>query len=129
MSIESKIRQLARSNYWQTIYNQSKDCSGIYIFENTNNFSGLQQSFLSWLSVYKMLYEELGKHENDKYLTESVINDDLRCDAYLFWRSKKIDFDWKKYQQNKTQSEASRHKNTRSASGKQSFVDVDLRRE
>ena len=63
MKVEVQIRQMARSSYWQEIYTSSKNCSGIYLFENQSNFSGIQYLFLYWLRVYSMLYDELGSFE------------------------------------------------------------------
>ncbi len=95
MKLESQIRKLARSSYYQEIYNASKSCSGIYLFENQTNFSGVQYLFLYWLRVYSMLYEELSKLEWEN-LDIKVIEDDDRCDAMLYWRSKQIEKDIKK---------------------------------
>lgn len=85
MNIETIIRKLARSVYWQNIYKSSKEIGSIQLFENITNFSGLQSLFLFWLSIYETLYIELNQKEW-KYLDEKVINDDIRCDAFLYWR-------------------------------------------
>ena len=61
MSLEQHIRKMARSQYYQEIFNASQKCSGIHLFENISNFSGLQSLFIYWLRVYNLLYEELGK--------------------------------------------------------------------
>ncbi len=87
MKLEEQIRQLAKSQYWQEIYNSSKKCSGIYLFENRSNFSGIQYLFLYWLRVYNMLYDELYQLEWEN-LDEEVLEDNDRVDAFLFWRSK-----------------------------------------
>jgi hypothetical protein len=79
------IRQLARSQYWQNIYVSAKEIGSIKIFDNDNNYSGLQSLFLYWLRVYDLLYSELIQKEW-KYLDEEVINNDIRCDAFLYWR-------------------------------------------
>lgn len=90
MKLEYYLRSMARSSYWQQIYNSSKECSGIHIFENVSNISGIQCLFLYWLKVYNLLYNEMvnGGWQN---LDKDVINDDDRCDAFLFWRGKEID--------------------------------------
>lgn len=84
MDIEKMIRKLARSTFYQNIYRSCKELN-LNLFENDRNFSGLQSLFLYWLSVYDLLYSELNMKEW-KYLDEKVINDDLRCDAFLYWR-------------------------------------------
>ena len=90
MKLEEQIRQMARSSYWQEIYNTSKNCSGIYLFENQSNFSGIQYLFLYWLRVYSMLYEELAQLRWEN-LDEKVIKDNDRTDAFLYYRSKQIE--------------------------------------
>jgi len=90
MNLEDHIRKLARSNYWQEIYYHSKENSGIYIFENRSNFSGIQSIFLYWLRIYSLLYSELAQKDWDN-LDKEVIEDDIRCDAFLYWRSREQD--------------------------------------
>ncbi len=87
MNIESQIRELAKSVYWQEIYKASQSCSGINLFENQNNFSKIQFNFLYWIRVYAMLYDELYSLEWQN-LDEAVFNDNDRCDAFLYWRRK-----------------------------------------
>jgi len=90
MNLDSQIRKLARSVYWQNLYRSSKDAYGIGLFKNTANFSSVQVNFLYWLQIYDMLYTELQKQEWGSILTERVINNDIRCDAFLYWRTKSI---------------------------------------
>lgn len=90
MLLEEHVRKLARSNYWQEIYNSSKTCSGIYIFQNQTNFSGIQYLFLYWLRVYAMIYSELAQLEWEN-LDEKVIENNDRFDAFMYWRSKHIE--------------------------------------
>ncbi len=87
MKLEEQIRFLARKNYFQEIYSSSQKCSGIQLFENTNNFSGIQYLMLYWIRVYQMLYNELFSLEWEN-LDEEVIKDNIRCDAFLFYRRK-----------------------------------------
>lgn len=88
MKLETEIRQLARSTYWQEIYNASKNGSNIQLFKNGSNFSGVQYLFLYWLRVYSMLYDELYSMEWQN-LDEAVIKDEIRTDAFLYYRRKK----------------------------------------
>ena len=110
MNIEDKIRQLARSSYWQEIYTCSKDCSGINIFKNRNTFSGLQSLFLYWLRVYSMLYSELSSMEWEN-LDEKVIDNNSRCDAFLYWRAKTIEKDLRKMKREERKQRNSKKKN------------------
>jgi hypothetical protein len=86
MNIEQTIRKLARSTYYQNIYSSAKELGSIQLFENKVNLSGLQSVFLFWLGIYESLYKDLA-HKEWKYLDEKVIKDDIRCDAFLYWRS------------------------------------------
>jgi hypothetical protein len=131
MDIDTKIRKLARSSYWQSIYNATLKNSGIHLFQNIDNFSGLQAYFLYWLNCYNLLYEELAKHEDDK-LTEKVIESNFRCDAYLTYRNKKHEHFWKKLRsEEKLREIQDRNGNKKNShlEGKKTFINVDLRRE
>lgn len=112
MDLETKIRRLARSPYYLRLYNSSKEIGNISLFENCSNFSGIQVIFLYWLSVYSMLYKELGEQEWLN-LDEKVIESDIRCDAFLYWRSKKIEADLIKYKEEmrKMHRKGSKNKN------------------
>jgi len=127
MNIESALRTLAKSNYYQSLYNAAEKI-GLQLFENDKNFSGLQVRFLYWLSVYNKLYEELAIHE-DALLTEKVIDSEYRTDCYLTYRNKKYDFQWKKYRQEERAAELKGRNKKRSSDGKCQTIDVDLRRE
>lgn len=99
MNLDNQLRHLARSSYWQQLYTASKDCHGIQLFRNTSNFSGIQVLFLYWLRVYSMLYDELYQLEWPN-LSEEVIKDDDRCDAFLYWRRKEQEKKLREYQMN-----------------------------
>ena len=117
MKLEKQIRKLARSSYYQELYNTSLKCSGIYLFENKTNFSGTQYLFLYWLRVYSMLYEELGKLEWEN-LDIKVIEDDDRCDAFLYWRSKQIEKQIRKTKQEERKANRKKKKGMKLFSGK-----------
>lgn len=104
MTLIAYIRHLARSSYWQNIYRASKDCSNISLFKNQYEYSELQSVFLYWLKLYDMLYIELSKKEW-RFLTESVIENNCRCDAFLYYRKRQIDKQIlkNKLEENKTQ--------------------------
>ncbi len=129
MDIEYKIRKIAKSVYWQTIYNNSLKSSGIRLFNNETNLSGLQTRLLYWLSTYKTLYDDLSTFE-DEYLTNKVIENDYRTDAYLIYKNKKNEHDWKQYRFNER---VDKLKNNRTKQwqnpGKETNISVELRRE
>jgi len=105
MQLEEMIRVLARSSYWQNLYLASKDTDGIHLFTNVNRFSGMQNLFLYWLRVYSMLYDDLSTKETP-FITQKVIDDNIRCDAYLYYRKRKFEQEMKKHNQSKRASEA-----------------------
>jgi len=126
--IDIKLRQLARSSYWQNLYRASKECSNIQLFENVSNFSRLQIRFFYWLTVYNMLYEELMTLQ-DNLLTNAVINDDIRTDAYLHYRNKKHEGLWKKHRREEQLAEIKTRHPQRHKDGTSQLIDVDLRSE
>lgn len=83
----NKIRKLARSVYWQTLYSRAKDIGSIRLFLNDIEFSKLQLIFLQWLEVYHSLYIDISMGE--KYINDEIIEDDIRTDAYLYYRRMK----------------------------------------
>ena len=128
-NLDNKLRILAKSSYWQALYRASQKCSFVSLFENAGTFSGLQVRFLYWLNAYQLLYDELSTFE-DSLLTENVIEDNFRCDSYLAYRNKKHEFSWKKHRQEEEMAKrkASRKKPFKHP-GKESTIEVDLRRE
>ena len=82
---ETVLRRLARSDFWQNFYSHAKEL-GFDLFQNTTALSKIQVIFLSWLSVYNSLYQDLALDED--YIDEDVIKDDIRTDAYLLWKKR-----------------------------------------
>jgi len=122
MNLETQIRKLARSSYWLNLYRSSKEISSIYLFDNRKNISGLQSIFLFWLKAYDSIYENMSNKEFD-FLDEKYIQDDLRVDAFLCWRSKKYESELKKHREN----DEARKLLKGEKSGKQTVCNVDLR--
>jgi hypothetical protein len=115
------IRKLARAQYFQNIYQAFKESGSINLFDNINNYSGLQSLFLYWLRVYDLLYSEMAQKEW-KYLSEDVVEDDVRCDAFLHWRGLQRSNEIDKYKQEKKVNKTHFKK-----PGKISTFDVDLK--
>lgn len=84
MKTFNAIRTLARSPYWQTIYSRSKEMGSVGLFENKAEFTPIQVTFLQWLEVYHTLEVDLAMKKDN--VSREVIDDDIRCDAYLVWR-------------------------------------------
>lgn len=80
------LRKICRSVKHQTIYSRTKEIGSLKLFENTNDLSKTQIIFLQWLEIYHSLYMDLAMEKI--YISEDVINDDLRTEAYLLWRRK-----------------------------------------
>ena len=65
MNIENSteiIRELAKNNYWQTIYSQSKETS-LQLFKNRTEFTYIQITFLNYLSFYSSLFLDVAMGE------------------------------------------------------------------
>ena len=81
------IRKLARSNKWQILYNRAKELSNLRLFKNSMDLTKIQIWVLYWSEAYNSLYTDLAMNED--FINEEVINDDLRCEAYLLYRKEK----------------------------------------
>ena len=86
MKLET-IRKIASSAKYQNLYAHAKEINGIKLFRNEVDFSGIQLVFLRYLSLYHNLYTELAMDKPN--LSEAVIIDTIRCDAYLYWKNRK----------------------------------------
>jgi len=80
------MRKLASSFNWQMLYARAKELSSLRLFENDSDLTVLQTQFLYWLEIYQSLATDLALKE--KNISPEVIADEIRCDAYLLWKSK-----------------------------------------
>lgn len=80
------LRELSHSLESQILYARLKDGMPIEFFENKKDFTTLQISYMFWLELYHGLYTSLSM--NPYYLNQDVINNEIRCDAYLKHRVK-----------------------------------------
>jgi len=78
------LQNLAKSNNAQIIYHRAKDLGTLRLFNNDSDLSQIQIMYLYYLELYSMLYMDLQMQE--EYISEDIINDDLRCEAYLLYR-------------------------------------------
>ena len=106
MNLEDKVRALAKSQYWQSIYHSSKECQGINLFDNQTNFSGIQVLFLYWVRVYSLLYEEFYNQEWTN-LYVGVIENNVHCDAFLYWRAKELEKRTRQYKEDERKNRKS----------------------
>jgi methionine salvage enolase-phosphatase E1 len=79
--ILDEIRDLAKTNYYQTLFANAKEMN-IQIFNNNKDFSDLQIMFLNYLNFYKVLYDEIAQSE----VTSLVLKKHLYEDAYMLYR-------------------------------------------
>ena len=124
MNINTEIRKLARSDYWQSIYSMSKEGHSVQMFKNLAELSGPQITMMQWCKIYDMLYTEHAQKEN-RLLTIKVIQDDIRCDAYLYVRRIRIENEWQRHQQDKKVNDAKARHNFKSNENV-SVIDVQL---
>lgn len=122
MNLIDSVRQLAKSNNWQRIYNSSKELSGINLFNNITNFSGIQIIFLYYLEMYNILYKELAQKDWEN-LDDAVIKDNVRCDAFLYWRTKQQERELYQIKQNERELRVN-HKKTSKASGQKKSLPI-----
>jgi hypothetical protein len=85
MTLEEKIRKLAKSNKGQNLFLASKEVNGIRLFKNSLNFSRLQDLFLSYLFFYRNLSEDIALKKVSDKVTDNIIFED----AYASFRQKK----------------------------------------
>lgn len=81
--LSNLIRQLAKSNHWQALY-QSAEKLNLRLFENNINLTDLQLEFIGFLSFYASLYMDVAMGDVD----ESVFDNEIWEDAYVYYRNK-----------------------------------------
>ena len=81
------LKKLARSNKWQILYSRAKELGTLRLFKNDIDLTKIQIWMLYFLEMYSSLYTDLAMDE--EYINEEVIEDDLRCEAYLLYRKEK----------------------------------------
>ena len=94
--MENFLRKVAKSHDYQFLYSKSKSDGTIKLFRNDLDLSYLQMTFLQWLEIYSILYSDLNKKE--KFISQEVIDDEIRTDAYLLYKSKNKNIDTNKSQ-------------------------------
>lgn len=78
------------------MYCRAKELGHLKLFENDIDISRVQLSFLQWLEIYNSLEIDLALGE--KNINREIIEDDIRTDAYLLWKSReRKKFDKPKY--------------------------------
>jgi hypothetical protein len=80
---ELTVRELAKSNKYQTLYMLAKEGS-IGLFSNNSNYTNFQILFLNYLSFYNSIYTDIAMD----YVIEDVLKDIVYEDAYMLYRNK-----------------------------------------
>lgn len=78
------LKRLAKSDKWQIVYDKSKKLGSLRLFNNTSDLSKVQIYFLHLLGIYDILFTDLFMKKD--YMDESILNDELRIEAYLLLR-------------------------------------------
>jgi hypothetical protein len=86
---EDLLRKLAHSFYYQMIYNRAKELNSIRLFENDTDFTRIQILFLQYLEQISNLYMDLSMDK--PLITEEVINDWIRSESYMLYKTKNRD--------------------------------------
>jgi len=101
------LKKIAKSDYWQVIYNRAKEIGTLKLFNNDSDLSGIQVFFLYLLQMYNILYQDLA--ENRDYISEEVIEDDIRTEAYLLLRKELRDKKRKKNHKREVDTSGENH--------------------
>lgn len=84
MNFEKYLRKLAKSVSSQNLFIAAKDMNSIKLFENSIDFSRLQQEYLNYLYTYYNIYQDVYSNK----VSAKVLDEDIYTDAYLYYKSK-----------------------------------------
>lgn len=82
--IQSLVRQLAKSDYYQNIYALSKERSYFKLFKNEDEFTDLQIMFLKYLNFYSTIFTDIALGD----VTEIILKDFIYEDAYIMYKNR-----------------------------------------
>ena len=80
------VRKLARQSDSQMLYHRAKEIGSLRLFSNDIDYTSVQIWYLHYLEVYAGLYQDI--YMKKAHISEAIIDDDLRVDAYLLYRNK-----------------------------------------
>ena len=84
-AITKTLRNLAKSDYYQSLFSLGKELHTINIFSNNIDFSEIQMMFLKYLSMYSVLYLDIALGDID----DRVLENEVYEDSYLMYKNKK----------------------------------------
>jgi hypothetical protein len=78
------LRELAHSDYYQTLFVASKEHNGFRLFKNDFDFSQIQVAFFNWLYFYYNLQSDI----SSGLVSELVNKNSIFADAYSYYKYK-----------------------------------------
>jgi len=78
------LRELAKTDYYQSLYNSAKDL-GLQIFENKTQLTKIQLWFLSYIAMYSSINLDIATED----VSDKVLDNVIYEDAYLHYKRKK----------------------------------------
>lgn len=84
---EHPIITLAKSDRYQFLYKEYLK-RRLKLFKNNMNLTYIQEEFLKWLEIIKIIKEDIDSKET--YAYEEILDDFIRLQAYLVYKSRKI---------------------------------------
>lgn len=78
------LRKMAKDNYWQILYQHTKE-GNLSLFKNNYDLTSLQIKFLNDLSMFNIILLDISMGDVD----DIVLMDDIYIDAYMYYRRKK----------------------------------------
>lgn len=102
MDSETIIRKICKSWKYQTLFSTSERFR-ISTFD-FKDYNKMQLTFFHYLILYHNIYEALSME--DEMLSEGVIEDDMRFDAYLYYKN------YRKKQDKKNEEFKRKHEKT-----------------
>lgn len=81
----SPLYDLAKTTRWVILYSRAKEITGLKLFENETDFSKIQIIYLQYLQMVNTLHLDLAMGE--ELMSEYVLQDELRAEAYLYYKS------------------------------------------
>lgn len=79
--IHGLVRDLAKTNYYQTLYSGAKEL-GFKFFENDRDFTEIQIIFLNYLGFYQSLNIDIATGEVDQIVKTDTVYED----AWFFYK-------------------------------------------
>jgi len=80
---EGNLKRLAKSNYFQSIASNKE--LGMRLYANNYDLSPLQIYFIGLVNQYSSIYLDIAMND----VNPLVMNNEIYCDAYLTYKSKK----------------------------------------